>query len=87
MESSSKMSVWQRAVSNWRCGSSGGSGHALAQAIDLRELGDVVVGGDIDGQVKLLVVVDLATSSQAIFLSIYFGLAGKVLAVKRNGRL
>lgn len=42
----------------------GCSGHALAQAVDLGELGDVV---------------DLATSGQAIFCFIYFGLAGKVL--------
>jgi len=42
----------------------GCSGHALAQAVDLGELEDVV---------------DLATSSQAIFLFICFGLAGKVL--------
>jgi hypothetical protein len=26
-ESSPEMSVWQRAVSDWRCGSGGGSGH------------------------------------------------------------
>jgi hypothetical protein len=42
----------------------GCSGHALAQAVNLGELGDVV---------------DLATSGQAIFLFICFGLAGKVL--------
>jgi hypothetical protein len=50
------------------------SGHALAQAVDLGELGDVA---------------DLATSGQAIFLFICFGLAGKVLFLnckkKTNG--
>jgi hypothetical protein len=50
----------------------GCSGHTLAQAVDLRELGDVVVGDGIDGQVKLLVVVDLATFGQAIFLFFFF---------------
>jgi hypothetical protein len=118
-ESLSEMSVWQRAVSDWRCGSGSGSGHAhlclswqiepphlclswqiepphlrlswpvvvvdmLSLKLESSEIDVVVfVGGDIDGRLKLLVV-DLATSDQAIFLFIYFGWAGKVFGCQKK---
>jgi hypothetical protein len=66
---------------------SGCSGHTLTQAVDLGELEDVVVGGSIDGRVKLLVVIDLATSDQVIFLLFILVWLGKFLVVKRNERL
>jgi hypothetical protein len=62
----------------------GCSGHALAQAVDLEELGDVVVDGSTNGRVKLLLVVDLATSGQAILVFIYFGLVAKVFGWQKK---
>jgi hypothetical protein len=45
----------------------GCSGHALAHAVDLGELGDVVVCGGIDGRVKFVDLVLLVVVALVVF--------------------